>query len=133
MALMMIHEMLLNPKYKVLLVSPNELLPSGKTAYEAFYNVDENGKYDDTEYREWEAQLLSDPHLPYLTKDNTQTAVSGAPVYTTAYDMFSTLLSQMMSTGRLYTLNVTNTNDHSCFLDVVEMTNLCKHLCTLMQ
>ena len=110
---------------KVLLVSPNELLPSGKTAYEAFYNVDENGKYDDTEYREWEAQLLSDPHLPYLTKDNTQTAVSGAPVYTTAYDMFSTLLSQMMSTGRLYTLNVTNTNDHSCFLDVVEMTNLC--------
>ena len=30
-------------------------------------------------------------------------------------------------------LDVTNTNDHSCFLDVVEMTNLCKHLCTLMQ
>ena len=110
---------------KVLLVSPNELLPSGKTAYEAFYNVDENGKYDDTEYREWEASLLADPTLPYLTKDNTQTAVSGAPVYTTAYDMFSTMLSQMMSTGRLYTLNVTNTNDHSCFLDVVEMTNLC--------
>ena len=110
---------------KVLLVSPNELLPSGKTAYEAFYNVDEDGKYDDTEYREWEAKLLADPDLPYLTKDNTQTAVNGAPVYTTAYDMFSTLLSQMMSTGRLYTLNVTNTNDHSCFLDVVEMTNLC--------
>lgn len=110
---------------KVLLVSPNELLPSGKTAYEAFYNVNEDGKYDDTEYREWEASLLSDPSIPYLTKDNTQTAVSGAPVYTTAYDMFSLLLSQMMSTGRLYTLNVTNTNDHSCFLDLVEMTNLC--------
>lgn len=110
---------------KVLLVSPNEVLPSGKTAYEAFYNVDEDGKYDDSEYLAWESQMLSNPDLPYLTKDNTQTAVNGAPVYTTAYDMFSTLLSQMMSTGRLYTLNVTNTNDHSCFLDPIEMTNLC--------
>lgn len=33
---------------KILLASPNELTESGKTLYEAFYNVNENGEYDDS-------------------------------------------------------------------------------------
>ena len=113
---------------KILLVSPNELLPSGKTVYESFYNVDSNGLYDDKEYVEYEQAMLSRTDLPYLNKNNTQTALAGAPAYTTAYDMFSALVSQMMSTGRIYTFNVTNVNNLSCFLDAVEMSNLCMEI-----
>lgn len=113
---------------KILLISPNEKLPSGKTVYESFYNVDENGQYDDSEYKQFEEEMLRNPDLPYLNKSNTQTAVSGAPAYTTAYDMFSVLISQMMSTGRIYTFNVTNVNNLSCFLDAIEMSNLCMEI-----
>lgn len=114
----------LSTNEKILLISPNEKLASGKTVYEAFYNVDENGKYDDKEYREFEQALLK-TDLPYLTASNLNTAKAGAPAYTTAYELFSLLTNQMMSVGRNYTLNVEHTNNHSSFLEVIEMTNLC--------
>lgn len=110
---------------KILLASPNELTSSGKTLYEAFYNVDENGMYDDSEYIQYCEEKLSDPNLPYINANNTQTVKAGELCYTTAYDLFSTLASQMMSVGRLYTLNVTHVNNHSCYLDAIRMTNLC--------
>lgn len=110
---------------KILLVSPHEKTKSGKTVYEAFYNVDENGKYDPSEYLEYEAEMLARDDLFYINSSNIETATAGIPVYTRAYDLFSTLVSQIMSTGRIYTLNATHVNNHSPYLDAVKMTNLC--------
>lgn len=111
----------------ILLISPHTKLPSGKTAYEAFYNVDENGMYDGKEFEDYCDLLLNDQSLniPYLSSINSSSETPGQLAKTTAYDFFSTFVNQAFSVGRLYTFNVNNINDHSSFLDLIEMTNLC--------
>lgn len=113
---------------KILLISPHEKLPSGKTVYEAFYNVDENGMYDDAEFLEFEQSILQNQDLFYIHPGNIETAPLGVPVYTRAYDLFSLFAQQIMSTGRVYTFNVTHVNNHSAFLDPIRMSNLCMEI-----
>lgn len=113
---------------KILLISPHEKLPNGKTVYEAFYNVDENGKYDDKEYLEFEQSILKDPNLFYINSSNVETAPLGKPVWTTAYDLFSLLAQQIMSTGRIYTFNATHVMNHSASLEPIKMSNLCMEI-----
>lgn len=116
---------------KILLVSPNEVLPNGKTVYDAFYNLSEDGvNYDDSEFVEYCESKLNNPDivLEYVSNLNSTASKSGEMVYTTAYDLFSTFISQAFSTGRLYTLNINNVNNHSSFLDVVTMSNLCMEI-----
>ena len=111
----------------ILLISPHEILPSGKTAYEAFYNVDENGMYDGSEFEEYCDSVLNDASLdmPYLSSLNSSSQTPGKMAKTSAYEFFSTFVNQAFSVGRLYTLNINNVNDFSSFLDLIEMTNLC--------
>ena len=110
---------------KVLLVSPNTLVAPSVTVYDAFYKVDGKGNYDPSLFNAYCEEMLKNPDLPYLNNANSATLVAGAPAYTTAYDLFSALVTQMVNTGRMYTFNVDNVNNHSAFLDPVEMTNLC--------
>lgn len=110
---------------KILLISPHEKLENGKTVFETFYNVDENGMYDDKAYQEFEKKALEDPNLLHINLTNSTTCPAGVRVYTTAYELFSTLASQILGTGRIYTFHLNNVNDHSSFLEIVEMTNLC--------
>ena len=120
---------------KILLVSPDELLPSGKNVYEAFYNLSEDGlNYDDSEFIEYCESRLNNPDVPleYVSNINSGSIKPGVAVYTNAYDLFSTFVTQLFSNGRLYTLNINNVNNHSSFLDIVTMSNLCKLSCTLI-
>lgn len=110
---------------KILLVSPNTLVAPGVTVYDAFYKVDGKGNYDPSLFNAFCESKLKDPSLPYLTNSNSATLSAGTLAYTTAYDLFSALVTQMVNTGRMYTFNVDNVNNHSAFLDPVEMTNLC--------
>lgn len=113
---------------KILLPSPDIRLPDGRTVYEAFYNTDDNGMYDDKAFIAFCEKTLLDPSIPYINASNTTTAKNGETVYTTAYDLFSVLADQIMSNGRMYTLNVTHTNDHSSYLQTIEMSNLCHEI-----
>lgn len=110
---------------KILLVSPNTLVAPGVTVYDAFYKVDGHGNYDPSLFNAFCEMKLKDTTLPYLTNTNSATLSAGTLAYTKAYDLFSALVTQMVNTGRMYTFNVDNVNNHSAFLDPVEMTNLC--------
>lgn len=116
---------------KILLISPDVKLPSGKNVYDAFYNLSEDGvNYDDSEFVEYCESVLNDPtqDLEYISSLNTSCSRPGAIAYTYAYDMFGTFIQQVFKNGRLYTLNVNNVNNHSSFLDVVTMSNLCMEI-----
>lgn len=113
---------------KILLVSPNTLVTPGVTVYDAFYHVDGQGNYDGSLFEKFCEEQLKNPDLPYLTNTNSSTISAGAPAYTTAYDLFSALVEQMMNTGRIYTLNMDNVNNHSAYLDAIEMSNLCMEI-----
>ena len=121
----MYHVEKLRKNEKILLVSPNTLVSPGVTVYDAFYNVDGKGNYDPIAFNAFCEEKLKDPSIPYINNTNSATATAGGLAYTTAYDLFSTLVQQMVNTGRMYTFNVDNVNNHSAFLDAVEMTNLC--------
>lgn len=115
---------------KILLVSPHVKIPSGKTVYEAFYNTDENGMYDDKEFIDFCESILANDSLdiPHINSINSATQKPGYFAWTTAYEFFSTFVNQAFSVGRLYTLNVNNVNDFSSFLDIIEMSNLCHEI-----
>lgn len=113
---------------KVLLASPNTLIRPGFTIYDAFYKVDRKGNYDPSEFISFCEEQLKREDLPYLTNTNSSSLKAGELAYTTAYDLFSALVNQMMNSGRIYTLNVDNVNNHSAFLDHIEMSNLCMEI-----
>lgn len=115
---------------RILLVSPNQVIPDGRTVYDAFYNTNEDGFYDDSAFIEYCESILNDPSidLPYINSTNETTVKPGVMAYTTAYDLFSTFVNQVMSNGRLYTLNINNTNDHSSFRETIHMSNLCMEI-----
>lgn len=113
---------------RILLASPNELLPNGKTLYEAFYTLSEDGvNYDDTEFILFCESVLNDPtrELEHISNLNSSSTRPGEMAYTYAYELFSAFCSQAFSVGRIYTFNVNNVNNHSSFLDPITMSNLC--------
>lgn len=46
-----------------------------------------------------------------------------------ARDLLKTVLIARNETGRVYSINVTRVNEHSPFIDVVRLSNLCKEIC----
>lgn len=105
----------------LLLMSPHTKFKD-KTIYDWFYNVDENGMYDPSTFNEYCKLRLADPTLKHY-KDPT--LGNGDECYVSAYDVFDALATQMIQTSRMYTFIVDNVNNHSAFLERVEMTNLC--------
>ena len=110
---------------KILLASPHTLLPSGKKLYEAYYNVDENGFYDDSEFVEYCESRLLDPDLPQINKHNVESIKPGVECFTYAQDLWNLFTEQQSSTNRLYNFVVDHVNNHSPFIEPIRMSNLC--------
>lgn len=110
---------------KILLASPHTVLPSGKKLYEAFYNVDEKGFYDDSEFIEYCESRLLDPSLPKINKHNVETISPGVECFTYARDLWDLFTEQQSSTNRLYNFVADHVNNHSPFKQPITMSNLC--------
>lgn len=111
---------------RILLVSPHTEVAPGITVHDAFYKLSDDGQtYDPSLFEAYCEEQLKNTDLPHLSSHNSTALSAGSLAYTTAYELFGALIQQMMNTGRIYTFNVDNVNNHSSFLDSIYMTNLC--------
>lgn len=113
---------------KILLTTPNTLLKSGKTLYDSFFNVDENGFYDDSEFVQYCEEQLQNPDLPQITPTNVESIKPGIDCFIYAKDLWTVFVNQQSSTNRLYNLAIDHTNNHSPFLQPIKMSNLCMEI-----